>query len=138
MPSGLLLRKRSVHSSVIIKIMEYKSNHLVTVSKNEVKIWGLSGIVMEEESVPALKQYNSLLDILDCWMGRKILLVLTNQGLTLLNGSISQNNKELKVIKKTDYEYATAMAISETKVFVGDGKGEIYVEDLVVSEEEKL
>ena len=54
--------------------------------------------------------------------------------MTLLNGSLSINHKELKVIKKIDYDFATTMTVSETKVYVGDGKGDIDVTDLVPSE----
>ena len=88
--------------------------------------------------MPALKHHNSLLDILKCCISRNIISVLTNKSLTLLYGSLSANQKELKVIKKTDYDFATAMTVSETKVYVGDGKGDIDVSDLVLPEEDKL
>ena len=56
---------------------------------------------------------------------RNIFGVLTHKNLTLINGSLSNQQKELKVYQKIDYEYATAMAISQTKVYIGDGKGTI-------------
>ena len=131
----MLLKKKSLHSSAIVKVIPYSNNHIVTVSKSELKIWPLSSLLLEEDNCPPLKHYNSLLDILSCGISRNIFGVLTHKNLTLLNGSLSHQQKELKVYQKIDYEYATAMAISQTKVYIGDGKGTIDLVELLPPEE---
>lgn len=46
LPSGILLKKSSVHSNEIKKIINFKSGYLLTVSKNEIKIWVLSSFLL--------------------------------------------------------------------------------------------
>lgn len=37
----------------------------------------------------------------------------------------------MKIYQKIDYEFATALAVSNTSVFVGDGKGNIEIVELI-------
>jgi WD40 repeat protein len=46
LPSGILLRKLSVHSNEIKKVINFKFGYLLTASKNEVKIWPLSAFLL--------------------------------------------------------------------------------------------
>jgi hypothetical protein len=61
MPGGILLKKKAIHSAEIRAVIEYKNNHLLTVSKNEAKLWALSSFFIESESTIPLKQYASIL-----------------------------------------------------------------------------
>jgi hypothetical protein len=63
LPTGILLKKKSLHPTAMISILHFKQNHLITVSKAEVKIWSLYSILIEEDNSPSIKQFNSLLDI---------------------------------------------------------------------------
>ena len=138
MPSGILLRKKNVHTGAIVAIVPYRNNHLISASKTEVKVWSLSSLLIEEDNSPALKQYTSILDIQSVSLSRNVIAVLTHKNLTLLNGSLTAQPKELQIYQKIDYEYATALATSNTKAFVGDGKGNIELVDLLPQKEEQL
>ena len=63
--------------------------------------------------------------------------MLTHKSLTLLNGSLTCKQKELQIYQKIDYEFATALTVSNTTAFVGDGKGGIELVDLVPTEEDQ-
>lgn len=106
---------------------------MVTVSRTEVKVWALSGVLVEEDNSPPLKQYTSLLDILEVAETRGIIAILSHKNLALLLGSLG-GPRELGVLRKVDFEFATAMAISNTSAFVGDGKGNIEVVELLEEE----
>jgi hypothetical protein len=122
-----LLKKKSLHASAIIKILPFRDNHIITVSKTELKIWSLSSLLIEQDSSPALKQYSTILDILSVDHTRNIIAVLTHKSLVLLNGSLSQGHKELQTYQKIDYEFATALALSNNSAYIGDGKGNIDI-----------
>jgi hypothetical protein len=72
-----------------------------------------------------------MLDIVDVAEARGIIAVLTNKNLTLLCASLNSDSREMKVHQKMDYEFATALGVSNTSVFVGDGKGNIEIVELI-------
>lgn len=64
-PTGILIRKASVHGGEVKKIIEYKRGYLMTCSSKEVKIWSLSSFYIERERSTPIKIINSILDIID-------------------------------------------------------------------------
>jgi len=66
-----------------------------------------------------------MLDIIAVAESRGIIAVLTNKNLTLLSPSINSENRDMQVYQKIEYEFATALAVSNTSAFVGEGKGNI-------------
>ena len=48
--------------------------------------------------------------------------------------SLQSNSKELSLIHKIDYEYVTALCVSNTSAFIGDAKGTIEVIELITAE----
>lgn len=72
-----------------------------------------------------MKLHTTVLDIISVGHARNIIAVLTHKNLTLINGGLTSKQRELQVHQKIDYEFATALAVSNTTVFVGDGKGSI-------------
>lgn len=93
MPSGILLKKKNMHTGAIVAIVPYSNNHVISASKTEVKIWSLSSLLIEEDNSPALKQYTSVLDILAVSLSRNVIAVLTHKNLTLFNGSLTSQPK---------------------------------------------
>ena len=134
LPSGLLIRKKVVHASEVRRILEYRNHHIITASRNEVKVWPLSSLFIEVEHSAALKTYSSVLDIVDVAESRNILAVLTNKSVSFLQLSLDPASKELPLLLKIDYEYVTALCLSRTCAFVGDGKGAIEVVELMSEE----
>jgi hypothetical protein len=47
LPTGILIKKKSLHPTAIITILAFKQNHLITASKNEIKIWSLYSLLIE-------------------------------------------------------------------------------------------
>lgn len=66
-----------------------------------------------------------MLDIVSVAESRGIIAVLTNKSLTLLSPAINSDSRDMQVYQKIDYEFATALTVSNTSAFVGDGKGNI-------------
>lgn len=66
---------------------------------------------------------------------RNILTVLTHKSVTFLQLSLDSTSKDLSLILKIDYDYVTALCLSRTCAFVGDGKGGIEVVELMSEEE---
>lgn len=137
MPGGILLKKKAIHSAEIRAVIEYKNNHLLTLSKNEAKLWALSSFFIEAESTIPLKQYASILEIVSAAESRNILALLTHKSLSFLQCSLQPTQKEFSVIHKIDYEYVCALCTSRTAAFVGDAKGGIEVIELFIGEQEK-
>lgn len=63
--------------------------------------------------------------------------MLTHKSVSFLQLSLEGTSKELTLIHKIDYEYVTALCLSKTSAFVGDGKGGIDVVELMPAEEER-
>lgn len=101
-----------------------RNHHLLTASPQEVKIWPMASILIDDHSA-ALKSYSSVLEIVAVAESRNLLAVLTHKSLSLLQLSIEGNSKELPLLHKIDYEHATALCLSRTAAFVGDGRGAI-------------
>lgn len=135
LPNGILIKKKMVHATEVKQVLEYENHHIVTASKNEVKIWPLSSFFIEADHSSALKTYTSVLDIVSVGHARNILAVLTHKSLTFLQLSLQPSTKELALIHKIDYEYVTALCLSSTSAFVGDAKGAIEVIELINSED---
>jgi hypothetical protein len=72
-----------------------------------------------------------MLDIVGVAEARGIIAVLTNKNLTLLSPSLNSESRDMKVYQKIDFEFATALAVSNTSAFVGDGKGNIEIVELI-------
>jgi hypothetical protein len=66
---------------------------------------------------------------------RNILAVLTHKSVTFLQLSLDGASKDLPLILKIDYEYVTAICLSKTCAFVGDGRGGVEVVELMSEEE---
>ena len=66
-----------------------------------------------------------MLDLISVAESRGLIAALTNKNLTLLAPAINSDNRDMQVYQKIDYEFATALTVSNTSVFVGDGKGNI-------------
>ncbi len=63
--------------------------------------------------------------------------MLTHKSLSILSGPLQEQGKEMRLLHKIDYDYATCMAKSNSSLFVGDGKGTIEVVE-IGGEEERL
>lgn len=61
LPSGLLVRKKAVHSAEVRHVLEYEGHHLITASRNEIKLWPLSSLFIDTDHASALKSYSSVL-----------------------------------------------------------------------------
>lgn len=63
LPSGMLIKKKLVHSTEVKQVLEYRNNHLITASRNEVKVWPMASLFIEPEHSSPLKSYVSVLEI---------------------------------------------------------------------------
>jgi hypothetical protein len=135
LPSGLLVRKKLVHATEVRRVLEYRNHHIITASRNEVKVWPLASLFIDLDHSAALKTYASVLDIVEVAESRNILAVLTHKSVAFLQLSLDPTTKDLPLILKIDYEHATALCLSRTSAFVGDGRGAIEVVELVGEEE---
>ena len=135
LPNGILIKKKMVHSTEVKHVLEYENHHVITASKNEVKIWPLSSLFIEVDHSSALKTYTSVLDIISVGHARNILAVMTHKSVSFLQLSLQSTTKELVLIHKIDYEYVTALGLSNTSAFIGDAKGTIEVIELITAED---
>jgi WD40 repeat protein len=131
LPSGILIRKVSIHSGEIKKIVEYKSGYLMTSSQKDVKIWSLSSFYIETERSTPIKIVNSILDIIDVEYARNIFIVLTSKSVTSYLGGNEHN--PFPQISKEDIEFPTTICSSLSHVYIGDCQGSIFVNEIITS-----
>jgi hypothetical protein len=116
------------------QVLEFSSHHLITASRSEVKLWPLSSLFIELDNASPLKTYSSVLEIVAVAESRNLLVVLTHKSVSFLQLSLQADSKELPLLHKMDYDYATTLCLSKTCAFIGDGKGSIDVVELLPEE----